>query len=145
LFGFVLAIGGRAGRFLFSNPDDHSVTAQGIGAGDGATTAFTLVRSFGAGGFAGIEPIGAADLTTTFNVYVGGVLKTVGVDYTVDQSVPGANVINFASAPASSAAITVDMSYYYYCKFPEEAEFDKLMSTFWQNQKVLLHSCRAGA
>jgi uncharacterized protein (TIGR02217 family) len=146
LFGFMLSIGGRSGRFLFSNPDDYTVTGQGIGEGDGATTTFTLIRSFGASGFVGIEPIGQVDLLSTFNVYVNGVLKTLTTDYTVDQSVPGANVIIFTTAPAAAAAITVDMSYYYYCKFPDDAqEFDKIVAQLWQVSKVLLHSCRPGA
>lgn len=146
LVGFVLQNGGTKGRFLFSHPDDNIVVGQGVGTGDGTTTTFTLVRSFGAGGFAGIEPVGMADLTTTFNVKVNGVLKTLGTDYTVDQTTGAANTITFASAPASSAAITVDMSYRYYCKLLSNAqEFDKVWATLWANSKIVLHSCRPGA
>jgi uncharacterized protein (TIGR02217 family) len=146
LMGFVLQNGGAKGRFLFSNPDDKSVTAQGIGTGDGTTTAFTLVRSFGAGGFAGIEPVGMADLTATFNVYVDGTLQTLTTDYTIDQTTAGANTVNFVTAPASGAAITVDMTYFYYCKFPDDAEeFDKFMANLWSMSKIMLHSCRPGA
>lgn len=146
LMGFVLQIGGVKGRFLFSHPDDHSVTAQGIGVGDGSTKTFTLVRSFGAGGFAGIEPVGQVDLGSTFNVYVAGVLKTITTDYTVDQTTPGANTVTFTAAPASSAAITVDMTYFYYVKFTDDAqEFDKMMSGLWSAPKVVLHSCRPGS
>jgi hypothetical protein len=146
LFGFVLQMAGTPGRFLFSNPDDNAVTGQGIGTGDGTTKTFTLVRSFGAGGFTGTEPVGSVDLGSTFNVYVNGTLKTITTDYTVDQSVPGANTITFTTAPASSAAITVDMTYLYYCKFPDDGqEFDKFMDKLWSMQKVSLHSCRPGA
>lgn len=145
LMGFVLQIAGTAGRFLFSNPDDSSVTGQAIGTGDGATAAFTLVRSFGAGGFVGVEPIGYVD-SATLNVYDNGVLKTLGSDYTLDQSVAGLQTVTFASAPASGHAITVDMAYWYYCKFPDNGpEFDKFMSGLWSMQKIILHSCRPGA
>lgn len=145
LMGFVLQLAGTPGRFLFSNPDDNAVTGQAIGTGDGATTKFTLIRSFGAGGFAGIEPIGYLN-TTGFNVYDNGVLKTLTTDYTIDQTTPGAQTITFTTAPVSGHALTVDMSYYYYCKFPDDAqEFDKFMSDLWSMQKVTIHSCRAGA
>jgi uncharacterized protein (TIGR02217 family) len=145
LMGFVLQMAGTPGRFLFSNPDDSSVTGQSIGTGDGSTKTFTLVRTFGAGGFGGTEPVGQADLTATFNVKVNGVLKTLGTDYTVDQTTPGANTITFTAAPASSAVITVDMTYRYYCKFADNAEeFDKFMSNLWSG-KIIIHSCRPGA
>lgn len=146
LMGFVLQVGGTAGRFLFSNPDDFTVTGQLIGTGDGTTRTFTLVRTFGAGGFAGTEPVGMADLTATFNVKVSGTLKTLGSDYTVDQTLGAGNTVTFTAAPASSAPITVDMSYRYYCKFPDNAqEFDKFMSGLWSMQKIVMHSCRPGA
>jgi hypothetical protein len=146
LLGFVLQIGGCSGRFLFSNPDDHAVTGQAIGTGDGATTTFALVRSFGAGGFAGTEPVGMVDTGATFNIKVNGVTKTLGSDYTRDLTTPGACSITFAAAPAAAAAITVDMTYLYYCKFPDDAQaFDKFMDGFWSMSKILLHSCRPGA
>ncbi len=50
-----------------AGPGNDTVTAQAFGTGDGATTAFTLLRSYG--GFA--EPVGAANGTPT--VYVNGV------------------------------------------------------------------------
>lgn len=145
LMGFVLSIGGTKGRFLYSNPDDNAVTGQNIGTGDGATTAFTLVRTFGSS-FTGTEPIGYVDLGATFNVYVDGTLKTLTTDYTVDQTTPGNQLVNFVTAPASAKAITVDMTYLYYCKFTDnQAEFDKFMNQLWELQKVTIHSCRAGA
>jgi hypothetical protein len=145
LMGFVLQIAGTPGRFLFSNPVDNAVTGQNIGTGDGATTTFTLVRTFGAGGFAGTEPIGYVN-SVGLNVYDNGVLKTLGTDYTLDQSTPCAQMVNFTTAPVSGHAITCDMSYWYYCKFPDDAEeFDEFMSNLWSMQKVTIHSCRPGA
>src|ERR1700733_12673634 len=54
LMGFFLQLQGQFGTFLYTDPDDSTVTGQGIGVGDGTTTAFTFVRALGA--FA--EPVG---------------------------------------------------------------------------------------
>lgn len=53
LFGFFNARGGSFDDFLFLDPDDHTVTAQPFGVGDGTTTAWQLTRTLG--GFA--EPV----------------------------------------------------------------------------------------
>lgn len=145
LMGFVLQLAGTPGRFLFLNPADNAVTGQGIGTGDGTTTTFTLVRSFGAGGFAGVEPVGYVNLVG-LNVYDNGVLKTLGSDYTLNQTTPCLQTITFSVAPAAGHAVTVDMSYWYYCKFVDNAqEFDEFMNQLWSMQKITLHSCRPGA
>lgn len=145
LMGFVLQLSGTPGRFLFSNPADNSVTGQAIGTGDGTTTTFTLVRTFGAGGFSGTEPVGYVN-SSGLNVYNNGTLLTLGTDYTLSQANPVAQTITFSLAPASGHAITADFSFYYYCKFADNAqEFDEFMSNLWSAGKVLIHSCRAGA
>lgn len=142
LFGFVLAMGGTAGRFLYLNPADNSVTGQALGTGDGATTAFTLVRTFGASGFSGTEPVGYVD-RSTLNVYDNGTLKTFGSDYVFDGEIPCQQTINFTVAPVTGHAITVDMSYWYYCKFADnQQEFDEFMSQLWSAQKVTVRSSR---
>ncbi len=58
---------GNVTPFWFdAGPGQDTVSAQAIGSGDGVTTTFTLLRSYG--GFA--EPVGAANGTPT--VYAGG-------------------------------------------------------------------------
>lgn len=53
LVGFYLSVGGPFDSWLYLDPDDNTATAQPFGVGDGTTTQWQLVRSFG--GFA--EPI----------------------------------------------------------------------------------------
>lgn len=53
LVGFFNARGGSFEAFSFLDPDDNTVSAQQFGVGDGSTTSFQLLRSFG--GFA--EPV----------------------------------------------------------------------------------------
>ncbi len=57
LLAFFLARQGAFDSFLFDDVDDNAVTGQAIGIGDGSTTVFQLVRSFG--GFT--EPVLAPD------------------------------------------------------------------------------------
>lgn len=145
LMGFFLQLGGTVGRFLFDNPDDNQVTANPIGTGDGSNKIFTLTRFFGANGYGASEPVGVANTSATFNVYNNGSLVSPSA-YTVDTSLPCANTVTFTTAPASGHAITVDMSYRYYCKLADNAAtFEKFMNQLWSVEKITLHSCRAGA
>lgn len=66
LFGFFNARRGGYDTFLYSDPDDNTVTAQPFGVGDGSTAAFQLVRSLG--GFA--EPV--HDVAAGLAVMVNG-------------------------------------------------------------------------
>jgi hypothetical protein len=62
--GFFLQLQGQFGTFLYTDPDDNTVTGQAFATGDGTTTAFTIERSLG--GF--LEPVGW--VTTLSNVYL---------------------------------------------------------------------------
>jgi uncharacterized protein (TIGR02217 family) len=72
LAGFFNQRQGTFDSFLYTDSDDASVTGQSIGAGDGTTTAFQLIRSFG--GF--IEPILAPNAVGA--VYLGGTAIPTG-------------------------------------------------------------------
>ena len=63
LLGFYLTCQGQFGTFLYTDPSDNTVKGQAIATGDGATTAFTMVRSIG--GFT--EPV--SWVTAISNVY----------------------------------------------------------------------------
>jgi hypothetical protein len=147
MMGFHLMIGGTLGRFLFRNVDDCQVWRNPIGVGDGATTAFTLTRAFGARGYAGTEPVGQVNLGEPFNVYLGTAPAPVDpATYAVNTAAPLANTVTFATAPAPGQVIAVDMSYYYYCKLSQNNNtFEKFMDRLWLLNKVTLHSCRPGA
>jgi len=67
LLGFVNARQGSFDSFQYSDPDDNSVTGQAIATGNGGTTAFQLVKTFG--GF--VEPVLAPN--TISAVYLNGV------------------------------------------------------------------------
>lgn len=141
LLGFYLGMNADLTRFLFLDPDDNAVAAQAIGTTDGATTNWTLARSYGSGSV-GIENIGYVNLGGAFNVYLGGALQSAST-YDVVTTTPGKQQIHFHSAPTTGQAITVDMSYYYYAKFKDPTvDFEKFANRMWTVKKVTLESAR---
>jgi hypothetical protein len=145
MLGFFGAMSGNLGRFLFKNPDDSSVAQQFIAITDGTTHLWTLNRTYGVGEYSWTEPVGYVDLTLPFNVYFGGVLQDPG-SYSVQVTQPALQQIQFTSTPTTGQVITVDMSYFYYCKLSADTlTFEKFMNKLWLLKKATLHSCRAGA
>lgn len=142
--GFSLRIGGSAGRFLFKNPDDNAVTSQFIATTDGTTNIWTLSRTFGLGEDSRTEPVGYVDNALPFYAYLNG----VGQDHatwSLIQTVPGQQQIKFNSTPAAGQKLTVDMNYFYYCKFDaDEDDFEKFVAGNWRIGKITLKSCKAG-
>ena len=120
LLGFFNARQGSFDSFLFTDPLDNAVTAQNFGTGNGTITTFMLGRSFG----------GVCEYTMNINgapqIYVGGVLKTLTTDYTIDAY----GNVTFVTAP--SGALTWTGSYYYRCRFVKDsADFENFMYQLW--------------
>ncbi len=140
---FFLQLGGSLTGFSFLNPYDNAVTANNIGTGDGTTTTFTLTRTYSGGGFSATEPIGYLNTGNAFNVYVNGVLQTITTNYTINQTSPGAQSITFVTAPTSGQSITIDASYYYFCRFSADTlDFEQILYNIFQIKKVTLLSKR---
>jgi uncharacterized protein (TIGR02217 family) len=129
LMGFVNARGGSFDSFLFSDPDDNTVTLQPIGIGDGTTTKFQLVRTWG--GYA--EPI--YDTNGAPSIYVNGALRTVTTHYTIDS----AGMVTFVTAPAAAAPITASFSFYWRARFSKDGyEFSQFMQDFWELRNLAI-------
>jgi uncharacterized protein (TIGR02217 family) len=141
VLAFFGAMNGSLGRFGFTWPEDNAVTGQQLAPGDGSTTVFTLVRTFGDAAFGNTmtEPVGV--LKTIGNILVNGSPASV----TTGGGVPGNNTIQFASPPPLNAVITCDITYGYYCRFADDSvPFEKFSNGRWQAGSVKLISCRAG-
>lgn len=131
LAGFFLEHRGAWDSWLYSDPSDNTVVGQSIGIGNGSTTQFQLVRTYGANGNTFAEPMTAINGAPV--IKVDGVTKTVTTDYTISAT----GLVTFTSAPASSAAITADFSYYFRCHFTtDELEFNQFMYDLWEAQTV---------
>jgi uncharacterized protein (TIGR02217 family) len=129
--GFDFLRQGMFDSFLYGDADDNAVTGQAIAAGDGATTSFAFVRSFG--GF--VEPILAPN--TVSHVYLNGVAQSPS-SYTVNgwgSTAPGTLV--FGTPPGSGVAIAADFSFYFPCRFAaDQMDFEKFMASLYAAKKV---------
>lgn len=133
LAGFFNACGGSFDSFLLTDPDDNTVTLQAIGLGDGANKLFQLVRSFG--GF--VEPV--YDVNGTPSIYINGVLRTVGTDYTISSS----GLVTFVVAPGAGLVVAFSGSYYRRMRFEQDtAEFTQFMQKLWSLQTLQLLSVK---
>jgi hypothetical protein len=145
LRGFFGACRGNLGRFLYWLREDHQVKSQVIGTTDGTNRNYTLQRTYGVGEASWTEPVGYLDQTMPFKVYLDAVLQDPD-DYTIDVTVPAAQAIIFKSAPATGKSVTVDMDFFYYCKFKDpKMSLDKFMTALWSGSGIALRSCKAGA
>ena len=123
LIGLFNKCRGSFDTFLYTDPDDCTVSNQVIGKGDGTTKIFGLVRTYS--GFT--EPIGAINGTPT--VYLNDAPAT---GYTISG-----NVITFAIAPSSGTVISWSGNYYFNCRFIQDSmEFNQFLSKLWEAKKV---------
>lgn len=102
---------GRKGKHLpfnFFHPFESTYLGEYVNTTDGATTIYNLPSKLASG----------------YTVYVGGVVKTAGVDYTFAATggEDGADKITFAAAPAAGQYITIDFTgrLKVRCKFGED-------------------------
>ena len=131
LMGFFLQRHGAFDSFLYTDPSDNYVASQSIGTGNGATTAFQLVRSLG----------GFTELMKNINgapvVRLNGTVQ--GSGWTVD----GNGLVTFTTAPAAGVAVTADFSYYFRVRFlQDESEFSQFMQNLWELKKCQLVSLK---
>jgi uncharacterized protein (TIGR02217 family) len=145
LMGFYLACQGAFATFLYDDPTDDTVVGQAIGAADGATTVFQLVRTFGpsdsagagSGGIGFIEPIVAPNIVSA--VYLNGVVQAPGSW----SAAPATGLLTFGTAPPAGAAISADFSFYFRCRFMSDAySFENFMYRLWSLKKLDFISVR---
>jgi uncharacterized protein (TIGR02217 family) len=120
LQGFIAAVQGPAQLWAYDDPNDDSANGQDFGIGDGQTTTFQLVRSYG--GFT--EP--AFLVNGTPAIFVNGTTTT-------PASISAYGVVTFSTAPAAGAVLTWTGNFYWPCRFDDEAtEFENFMSGFFR-------------
>jgi hypothetical protein len=124
LEGFIDQVFGAASMWLYNDPNDNVVSNQGFGQGDGATTTFQLVRTLG--GFT--APVFFPNIITD--------IKVAGTP-TVAYTLPGLGIVSFNSAPAAGAALTWDGTFYWPCRFDDEAfGFENFMQNLFRMKSL---------
>jgi uncharacterized protein (TIGR02217 family) len=141
LFGFFSARQGRFDSFLYSDDTDNATTGSQLGVGDSTVRTFQLLRRFG-GSSAISEPVLAPNTVTRVTVAGSSVSSTQFTVGAWGSSVPG--IITFSTfAPSVAQAVTADFSYYFPCRFDEDAgSFVEFMSKLWENKKLIIKSIK---
>lgn len=143
LKGFYQRHMGRFDSFLFTDPNDSVITvAAKFGLGNATTTAFQLQKTFVADASLsspvkfwpaigdGFEPI--TELNGAPLIYVAGVLKTVGADYSI-----ASGVVTFTSPPAAAASLTWTGAYYKRMRFDTDMmATERLVVDIWRAPTV---------
>jgi hypothetical protein len=145
LLGFFLKQNGSLTGFKYRHPRWNETTAQSFATTDGTTQQYApLLRSIGSGATIAMEPVGVIDDAQPFRLYRDGILidpadATWG--YTLVTTTPWAQAVHFNSVPAAGHVLTVDMSYFYFCKFADDtADFEEFMHRLYTVSSVKLQS-----
>lgn len=131
LAGFFLARHGSFQAFVFDDPADDTTAGETIGTGDGTTTAFQLVRTFG--GFA--EPITAPNIVSA--VRDNGT-TVPGTGYAVNSAT---GIVTFTAPPAAGHVLTADFTYRFRVRFSDDnATFENFMYQLWSLKQIKFRS-----
>ena len=137
LMGFFNINQGRAGTFLYTDDTDYAVTGQPIGLGDGQTTTFQLVRA--SGGYT--EPVFAPNTVTA--LYINTVALNPSTYAVASYGSANPGLVTFTTAPPAGAAITVDFSFYFPCRFEDDTlDFEIFLEQLWKASKVAFRSVK---
>lgn len=139
MLGLVNACQGMAGRFLFADPEDNTVTGQPFGTGDGSTTQFQLVRSVG--GYT--EPV-QMPVRQTDGADAAFAVEVAGTVTSITFPAGSYGIVQFASPPAEGSALTWSGTFRYLARFLSDTqqfqrEFQRAWSTTdmqWQSVKL---------
>ncbi len=128
LIGFFNGLSGSFDTFLYVDPTDNTVANQGIGEGDGSTTTFRLLRSFG--GYS--EPVWAGNQVVSVNGAV--VASTISSDL---------SSVTLASAPAPGTSVTVSMTFAWRCRFSDDSiDFSNFMTQLYEVKQLNFESVK---
>ena len=105
LIAFFRARKGKAYGFRFKDWTDYKVTGQALGAGDGMTKTFQLVKSYISGAGSETRTITKPVLGTVVP-YLGGAKQTSG--WSVNTAT---GLLSFVLAPAQGVAVTADFEF----------------------------------
>jgi uncharacterized protein (TIGR02217 family) len=134
LVGFFNARQGSFDSFCYPDPEDNTATGQQFGVTVAGQTQYQLVRAYGGH----VEPVLA--LNGAPAIYVNGVLKTPGTDYTVSSL----GLVTFTAPPAAGQALTWSGGFYYRVRFLQDsADFERFLHQLWSLKKIEFQTVKA--
>ncbi len=127
-YAFFLNVAGQADAFRFLDHKDYQAFGQVLGYTDGTTTTFQLIKNYTSGGrtyvrnilkpiMASVTDFQGNPLANTVVIRINGSVKTLGTDYTVDET---SGIVTFTTAPAAGSppyAVTADFEFHYPVRF----------------------------
>ena len=139
LLGFYNTVGGAGQDFLFADPlfEVNYATSVDFGQGDGSSTSFRLMRTYG--GF--LEPVYGITSAPTIVSTVSGTATTLtaGTDFTWNTQ----GLITFTTAPVSGAVLTWSGYWYYRCHFANDSiELQQIFYQGWGLDSLTLESIK---
>jgi uncharacterized protein (TIGR02217 family) len=134
IVGLFAARQGRNEPFWLAPPGLAQVFGQLLGVGDGATTSFPLVRTFGT--YA--EPVAGTSGVSV--AYIGGVAAAPS-SYSVTAGY--APAIVFATPPPAGAAVAADFGVLWLCRFSEDVlDLEEFMAMLFELRMLRLQTVR---
>ncbi len=130
LQGFFNTMHGQVDTFLFADPHDAIASVQTLGTGNGVTTDFQLIRSYG--GF--VEPVFAPGIITD--------VRKAGV--TTAYTNLGNGVIRISPAPAVGQVVDWSGTFRYRCAFAQDTlDLINLDGVdIWKTNKITIESIK---
>ena len=150
LFGFLGRHLGSFDSFLFTDPEDNTAAVMPFGVGTGAALSFQLQRSLVPVAYLpapasraywpasgdGYEPV--FELNGTPQIWIDGVLKTEGADYTVSRG-----LVTFTAAPAAGKVLTWSGLFYRRVRLAsDEQEAERIVYQIWESKSLELISVK---
>lgn len=139
LSGLFLQCLGSYGEFFYTDPDDSSRLAVPCGVTDGASTTYKLYYTWGTGPFTPALTIPVGGVNTIDVLYLNGIAQNP-LSYSLDAT---ATQVVFNSPPSAGLAITIDLHFYFRCRFMEDGnQFEEWSKNLWENKELKIMSVK---
>lgn len=138
LSGLFLQCLGSYGEFYYSDPQDYMRNGIPVGVGDGTTTTFNILIPYGVGPFyySFTMPVGGVEAIS--QIYFETVPESPSYTFNTART-----QIIFSSAPDAGISITMDLTFYFRCRFTNDLEeFDQIMSNLWEKKELKFRSVK---
>lgn len=122
LLNFFMQAQGSGAGFLFLHPYRHIATNQGIGTGDGTTTAFTMILTYVV---AGAQEI-IQNFYTVPQIFINGVQQSI-FSYNINKY----GTITFLEPPGAGLPISWSGQFFYRCVFADDS-WQQLQFDYYQ-------------
>jgi hypothetical protein len=139
LCGLFLQCLGAYGEFFYTDPDDNSRFNVPCGITDGGSFQYPLYYSWGVGPFTPPMTIPVGGVKTLDAVYLNNV-PVNPANYALDST---RTLLQFNFIPTIGQTLSVDLHFYFRCRFLEDAElYEQWAKNLWENKELKFWSVK---